>query len=227
MLKKTSLATAVETWVSSYDVLASIVAYSLCSGTLVLLNKLTLHYLPYPSLVVSFQLIATVVFIYICKHTELLSVDDLEWKYVKPYLYYIVTFSLGVYCNMRSLSISNVETIIVFRAISPCLVSILDVIFLGREYPTTRSWSGLATIVIGAYGYACHDSKFQTQGYYAYLWPILYLFVISVEMVRLILAVHTINCTSSLVEMYNIFSFGLYSPLNTNSCWYSRIRIKY
>jgi drug/metabolite transporter (DMT)-like permease len=215
MQKKASLVTAFESWLSSYDVLVSIITYSLCSGTLVLLNKLTLHHLPYPSLVVSFQLIATVVFIYTCKYTEVLRVDDIEWKYVKPYLYYIVTFSLGVYCNMRSLSISNVETIIVFRAISPCIVAILDVIFLGREYPSARSWSGLATIVIGAYGYACHDSKFQTQGYYAYLWPILYLFVISLEMVRRILAVYTNNCTTSLVEIYKIFSFRSCSCLKT------------
>jgi hypothetical protein len=30
------------------EVVASVIAYSLCSGTLVLLNKLTLHHLPFP-----------------------------------------------------------------------------------------------------------------------------------------------------------------------------------
>ena len=148
------------------EVALSIIAYSLCSGTLVLLNKLILHQLPYPSLVVSFQLCAALVFIYGAKYSGKLQVDEIQWKFVVPYLYYIVLFSVGVYCNMKSLSMSNVETIIVFRALSPCLVAFLDAIFLGREYPSTRSWTGLGIIVLGAYGYASFDEKFQTQGWH-------------------------------------------------------------
>lgn len=83
---------------------------------------------------------------------------------------------------MRSLSISNVETVIVFRALSPCIVAFLDALFLGREFPSKRSWIGLGTLVVGAYGYASFDTKFQTQGLHAYLWPTLYLFTISFEM---------------------------------------------
>jgi len=167
---------------SRTEVIASVVAYSICSGTLVLLNKLILHDLPYPSLVVSFQLTATLLFILTAKYSNKLPVDDLEWKYVVPYLYYIVAFAMGVYCNMRSLSISNVETVIVFRAMSPCLVAFLDAIFLGREYPSTRSWCGLLLIVLGAYGYASFDEQFQTQGLVAYGWPTAYLLIISFEM---------------------------------------------
>lgn len=165
------------------EVLLSILVYSVCSGTLVLLNKLTLHHIPFPSLVVCVQLSSTIAFIYFSKWSGKLAVDEIVWKYVKPYLYYTVAFSLGVYCNMKSLSISNVETVIVFRAISPCLVAILDVLFLGREFPSTRSWLALATIVAGAVGYANHDSKFQSQGVSAYMWPFLYLNIISFEMV--------------------------------------------
>jgi uncharacterized membrane protein len=134
----------------------------------VLLNKLILHHLPYPSFVVTFQLCATISFIYIAKHCYNLPVDELQWKYIVPYLYYIVAFALGVYCNMKSLSISNVETVIVFRALSPCLVSFLDTFFLGREYPSVRSWISMGTIVAGTYGYASYDTQFQTQGLSAY-----------------------------------------------------------
>lgn len=164
------------------EVIASVIAYSFCSGTLVLLNKLILHHLPYPSLVVSFQLMATIVFIYSAKYFFQLPVDALQWKYVVPYLYYIIAFAMGVYCNMMSLSISNVETVIVFRALSPCLVAFLDALFLGREYPNFRSWVALGIIVLGAYGYASFDVKFQTQGLAAYFWPFCYLLIISFEM---------------------------------------------
>lgn len=147
-----------------------------------LINKLTLHHMNYPSLVSTFQFTFTVAFVYGAKYLKNLPVDDLEWKYIVPYLYYIVAFSLGIYCNMQSLSRSNVETIIVFRALSPCVVSVLDAIFLGREWPSRQSWIAVIGIALGAYGYALHDQKFLEQGMVAYFWPVLYLLVISFEM---------------------------------------------
>jgi len=164
------------------EVIASVLAYSFCSGTLVLLNKLTLHFLPFPSLVVAFQLFACIVIIYGAKLIGLIKVDPIKWEHVKPYLLYIFFFSTGVYCNMRSLNTSNVETVIVFRALSPIIVAFLDAMFLGREYPSKRSWAGLITLVIGAYGYASFDEKFQTQGLNAYFWPTLYTIIIAFEM---------------------------------------------
>jgi GDP-mannose transporter len=166
----------------NHEVIAAVLSYSLCSGTLVLFNKLVLHHWPYPSLVVCFQLAVTILFIYSAKLFYGLPVDDLQWRFIVPYSYYIVAFAMGVYSNMRSLSISNVETIIVFRALSPCLVAFLDAIFLGREYPSRRSWMALLLIVLGAYGYASFDTKFQTQGWQAYGWPMAYLLIISFEM---------------------------------------------
>jgi GDP-mannose transporter len=165
------------------EIVLSIISYSFCSGTLVLLNKLTLHYLPFPSLVVAFQLLFCIVAIYGSQFLGYLKVDPLKWVHVKPYLLYTLFFSTGVYCNMRSLNISNVETVIVFRALTPILVTFLDALFLGREWPSHRSWAGLCALVVGAYGYASFDEKFQTQGYNAYVWPTLYLFVIALEMV--------------------------------------------
>lgn len=164
------------------EIALSVLAYSACSGTLVLLNKLILHRLPFPSLVVSFQLVVTVAFIYGAQYSGKLAVDELKWEYVVPYLYYIVAFSLGVYCNMKSLSLSNVETVVVFRALSPCLVAVLDVLFLGREYPNPRSWAALGLIVLGAVFYASFDAQFQTQGMSAYFWPTAYLLIICFEM---------------------------------------------
>jgi GDP-mannose transporter len=143
-----------------------------------------LFYLPFPSLVVAFQLLACILMIYGAQFAGYIQVDPLKWQYIKPYLLYTLFFSTGVYCNMRSLNIANVETVIVFRALTPVIVSFLDALFLGREWPSRRSWVGLLTLVAGAYGYACSDEKFQTQGYSAYFWPSLYTIIIALEMVR-------------------------------------------
>eukprot|EP00526_Cylindrotheca_closterium_P018501 CAMPEP_0113618424 /NCGR_PEP_ID=MMETSP0017_2-20120614/9325_1 /TAXON_ID=2856 /ORGANISM="Cylindrotheca closterium" /LENGTH=358 /DNA_ID=CAMNT_0000527923 /DNA_START=75 /DNA_END=1151 /DNA_ORIENTATION=+ /assembly_acc=CAM_ASM_000147 len=164
------------------EVLLSVIAYSLCSGSLVLINKLTLHYLPFPSLVIAFQLAACITLVYGAKLLGYIDVDPFNWQYVKPYLLYTGFFCFGVYCNMRSLASSNVETVIVFRALAPVMVAFLDAIFLGREWPSQRSWAGLSTLVLGAYLYANEDEKFQTQGYSAYGWPALYTIVIALEM---------------------------------------------
>mmetsp|Transcript_5803 Transcript_5803/g.12119 ORF Transcript_5803/g.12119 Transcript_5803/m.12119 type:complete len:361 (-) Transcript_5803:272-1354(-) len=164
------------------EVVLSIIAYSICSGSLVLVNKLILHFIPFPSLVTTCQLWATLLFIYTAGFAGLIEIDPFKWKFVVPYLAYTVAFSLGVYCNMKSLSLSNVETVIVFRALAPLIVSILDAIFLGREWPSLRSWGALSLIAVGAYGYATTDEQFQTQGLNAYAWPTMYLLVISFEM---------------------------------------------
>lgn len=163
-------------------VIASILSYSFCSGSLVLLNKLTLHFLPFPSLVVAFQLLACIVIIYGANVSKVIDVDPFKWDYIKPYMIYVLFFSTGVYCNMRSLNISNVETVIVFRALTPMVVAFLDALFLGREWPSRRSWAGLSLLIIGAYSYASNDEKFQTQGYNAYFWPSLYTIIIALEM---------------------------------------------
>ena len=165
------------------EIIVSILSYSLCSGSLVLVNKLTLHYLPFPSLVVTVQLVACILMIYTANALGKITVDKIQWECVKPYLLYTVFFSTGVYCNMRSLNISNVETVIVFRALSPALVAFMDALLLGREWPSKRSWVGLLTLVVGAYGYASYDEKFQTQGASAYYWPTLYTIIIALEMV--------------------------------------------
>jgi len=164
------------------EVVLSIVSYSLCSASLVLVNKLILHQLPYPSLVISFQLLAAIGIIYGLSLSGIVECDPLRWKYILPYLAYTVAFSLGVLCNMKSLQYSNVETVIVFRALAPCIVAILDSLFLGREFPSTRSWLGLSVIVMGAFGYALTDPQFENQGYSAYFWPTLYCAIISFEM---------------------------------------------
>ena len=75
------------------EIILSIVSYSFCSGTLVLFNKLTLHYIPFPSLVVAFQLLACIVIIYGLKLLGKIDVDPIKWVYAKPYLLYIFFFS--------------------------------------------------------------------------------------------------------------------------------------
>jgi hypothetical protein len=49
--------------------------------------------------------------------TGLVATDHFEWRKLKPYLLYVGMFVATIYANMRALQHSNVETIIVFRAV--------------------------------------------------------------------------------------------------------------
>lgn len=165
------------------EVIVSVISYSMCSGSLVLVNKLILHYFPFPSIVVTMQLFASIFLIYGGNMVGIMEIDKLTMAAIKPYLIYTVAFSTGVYTNMMCLNTSNVETVIVARALSPLVVSLLDPIFLGRELPSKRSFAALGLIVLGAFGYASTDEQFKSQGMNAYIWPALYLAVITFEMV--------------------------------------------
>jgi GDP-mannose transporter len=101
---------------------------------------------------------------------------------VKPYLYYVFLFVLGVWANMQSLSASNVDTVVVFRACTPLAVAVLDSIFLGRELPGRRSAGALALLGLGALGYVQSDAQFALAGFAAYYWVSLYFVIICIEM---------------------------------------------
>ena len=129
------------------------------------------------------QLFASIFLIYGGNMAGVMEIDKLSMAALKPYPVYTVAFSTGVYTNMMCLNTSNIETVIVARALSPLVVSLLDPIFLGRELPNKRSFAALGMIVLGAFGYASTDEQFKSQGMNAYMWPSLYLAVITFEMV--------------------------------------------
>ena len=83
---------------------------------------------------------------------------------------------------IQALQHSNVETIIVFRACCPLVVSLLDYAFLGRHLPSASSTFGLLVLVAGAAGYVVSDAEFQLNGWVAYSWVTCYFFIISIEM---------------------------------------------
>ena len=108
--------------------------------------------------------------------------DRFEWRKVKPYLLYVVMFVSTIYTNMRALGVSNVETIIVFRAACPLVVCILDWAFLGRQLPSMRSALSLVVILFGCVGYVLTDRAFKLNGWAAYQWVSAYFVIISLEM---------------------------------------------
>ena len=160
----------------------AMLVFSLCSSSLLLVNKVCMHMAPVPSFISTIQFITTGLYALFLKYTGLAVVDDFEWTKVKPYLLYVVMFVATIYCNMKSLQHSNVETIIVFRACCPLCVCLLDWGFLGRELPSKGALVSLMVLLAGAAGYVASDREFKMQGFAAYSWVSAYFVIISVEM---------------------------------------------
>lgn len=180
-------------------VILSVIVYSFSAGLLLLLNKLVLHHWPYPSLLLSLQMIATLIFLFLVKASGYVSIDPIQSKQLLPFVKYSLLVCLAIYSNIATLAVTQMETVLVLRALTPCLVAVLDHFFLGREYPNRQSWLGLACIVVGAYGYAyvqqsfrpvnnaqqlpvSQQSSLSTFSLGAVFWSLIYLVAMSGEM---------------------------------------------
>jgi len=166
----------------SRAVIMSILSYSFCSGTMLILNKAATLALP-SAYLASIQFAFAVVVILIAEKLHFLKLDPMKTKIVIPYLKYCTIFLLGVYTNMQSLSQSSVDTVIVFRSSTPLLVCLMDVMFMGRANPSTRSIAAMSSMVVGATLYVNTDSQFKMDGFKAYFWVVAYFVIISIEMI--------------------------------------------
>ncbi len=163
------------------QVIGAILAYSLCSSTLLLANKLAMAYLPLPSVVSFIQIASSAVFILIIKQFGV-QVDDISYDKMKAYALYILAFVTCIFANMKSLQASNVETVIVFRACSPIATTIIEYLFMNRAWPSARSALSLLVVFFGAIIYCRTDSQLLLEGFSAYSWVTAYFFLITFEM---------------------------------------------
>jgi GDP-mannose transporter len=137
---------------------------------MILFNKLTMHHLPYPSLVSIVQFGLCTLVILVLKHGGYIECDALDMHKIKPYMVYNLAFVVSIYANMKALEGSNVDTVIVFRSCVPLALSILEWMFMNRELPDLRSALALGMILLGATGYVFLDSAFKLNGWAAYSW---------------------------------------------------------
>lgn len=165
----------------SSAVLFAIVFYTLCSSVMLVANKVAMYFNPLPGIIICLQVVCTVGYILVLRALNLSEVDNSEWSKVKVFIPYTVSFVLVLYSNGRAIEFSNIETVIVFRAGTPCLVSVLDYLFLGRELPTAKNVLALVGMLLSVIGYAETDSEFAVRGISAYGWVTLYVLSVTFE----------------------------------------------
>ncbi|GMH39718.1 hypothetical protein BSKO_07616 [Bryopsis sp. KO-2023] len=159
------------------DRMAAVLAYALCSSTMLLINKVAVHSLPAPSFVLICQLGSASAFVYGMAKGGWIESDKLETKKARAFLPAALSFLGVIYTNIKVLQYANVETFIVFRCSTPLLLSVCDFLFLNRELPSRYSWLCLLGILFSAIGYVASDSSFQLEALiWIFLWYIVFLF---------------------------------------------------
>jgi len=164
------------------SMLFSIVYYTICSSVMLVANKAAVHYVPLPGLLGCAQVLFTTVCVYLAQGMQWIVAHGFTLQQVKAFTPYALAFVASFYTNMKALQHSNVETVIVFRALSPLCVCFFDWKFLGRELPDKRSSLALLGILFGSLGYVCSDGQIQLTGIQSYGWSTAYLVTIVYSM---------------------------------------------
>ena len=155
----------------------AIIAYATCSSLMLIINKLAITFLPAPSFVLLAQLIFAALAIRGMSRAGIVDADELEVCKARPFFLVAFAFVGALYTNVKTLQYANVETFIVFRSSTPCIIAVLDYLFLGRQLPNIRSWISLGIIVCGAVIYVLHDSNFEVKAYgWVFAWYAIFTF---------------------------------------------------
>jgi drug/metabolite transporter (DMT)-like permease len=170
-----------------------IIAYSLCSSSLLLLNKFAVTNLPSVSFVLVCQFLASIAVVKLCGALGMLKVDALSWDKVQKFWGVSFLFACCLFTNVKALQYANVETLIVFRACTPLAVTIMDFFFMNMDLPNLRSWMALITIVIGAAAYVYFDGNFKLD---SYMWVMAYFVSIVTEMVYVKFVITEVDMTT-------------------------------
>lgn len=178
----TTTTSSTSTLLSQYHIPLAILSYSFCSSTLLLANKLTMLYLPRPSLISLIQIIFSLLIMFFLFSCFQIPYDPLEKFKIQKYLIYVFTFTISRYANMKALQQSNVDTIIIFRSCIPLTISILEYFFLNRLFLSLKSFLSLVVICLSAIVYCYHDSNFILNGYQAYSWVMIYFLLLTFEL---------------------------------------------
>jgi solute carrier family 35 len=144
---------------------AAIAYYGLCSSTLLIVNKLALHLLSAPVLLLSIQLWFTVAAVCALSFLKLIRIQPLQWSTAITFFPVVVSFLGTLFASAKVLQYSNVETFITFRSSTPLVLCLFDCMFLGRDVPSVRSIGCLLGLLLSSAGYAAVDRAFDARAY--------------------------------------------------------------
>ncbi|KAL8149656.1 GDP-fucose transporter 1-like [Apium graveolens] len=163
-----------------YATSSLVIGYALCSSLLAVINKFAITKFNYPGLLTALQYLTSALGVWVLGKFGLLHYDPFVFKTAKKFMPAAVVFYLAIFANTNLLRHANVDTFIVFRSLTPFLVAVADTFFRKQPCPSKLTFLALLTILGGAVGYVATDYGFSLK---AYSWALVYLVMITTEMV--------------------------------------------
>jgi drug/metabolite transporter (DMT)-like permease len=161
---------------------AVIAAYSLCSSTMLVVNKMTIHRMPVPALVGGSQLLFAALAVLALHAVGALKLPAPRWRVLQPFAIYTTSFAASIYANIKALELTSVGVVIAARACLPLLVVLLERMFMGRQLPNVRSSLSLLGVVLCSVYYVLEDSKLVVNNAAGWSWLAAWWFLLAFQM---------------------------------------------
>ena len=126
--------------------LAAIGVYSLCSSSMLVVNKLAVAAIPLPTVVSGAQLVSSAAIPLVMQACGAPVIGKMTAARVVPYALYTTMFAAGLFANMKALLLTNVGAVIAARCCLPLIVSAIEYSFMGRSWPNKRSMVSLVRL---------------------------------------------------------------------------------
>jgi hypothetical protein len=128
---------------SVVEKLVWIAIYSLCSSSMLVVNKLAVAAIPLPTVVSGAQLVSSALVPLLMQVCGAPVIGKMTTGRVAPYVVYTSMFAAGLFANMKALLLTNVGAVIAARCCLPLIVSVIEYVFMGRSWPNKRSMVSL------------------------------------------------------------------------------------
>lgn len=152
--------------------------YMLASSSMLVLNKAAITQFPRPMLLLYIQLTFTTLAVTAAGDLSLINISPWSTNVLKKFWLVPLTFLLGIFCNIKILEHTNVETFIALRASTPIILSVLDAKYLNRHMPSNRSWISIVGVLASVFAYVHFEgASLQTDSYFWLVaWYLVFLF---------------------------------------------------
>lgn len=133
---------------------------------------------PFPAILTALQYASSAGAVLLLGALRVVDHDPLSRDKVIAFMPAALVYYVSVWSNTNLLRHANVDTFIAFRSSTPLIVAVAEPIFLGRPWPTWRTYGALVVILMGALEYVYFDSNFSIV---AYTWAVIYVVCISFD----------------------------------------------
>jgi hypothetical protein len=157
--------TSVTQFAAASPAVFSVLTYSACSSVMLVVNKLALTQLPFPTILTGAQLFLCAIIVLTMSQLGIVSFQNVSFENSRPFLSYCSVFTFGIYSNMQVLERSSLGLVIATRSCLPMFVCTIEVVVMGAKPPSGTSMCSLLGVALltGVYIYVDHGLRVEDR----------------------------------------------------------------